>query len=101
LCLISRFFSKAREEIPAAIHPKDYTVRPQAVVKEWNSGYYKIIAEFKKLTGCGAILNTSFNLHGEPNVGGPEDAIHTLDNSKLEYVILGSFLVHKKSSSAK
>jgi carbamoyltransferase len=91
------FTKKAREEIPAAIHPKDYTVRPQAVVKEWNPGYYKIIAEFKKLTGCGAVLNTSFNLHGDPNVGDPEDAIHTLDNSKLEYVILGSLLVRKKS----
>jgi carbamoyltransferase len=100
MCISFDSTAKAREEIPAAIHPKDYTVRPQAVVKEWNSGYYQIIAEFKKLTGCGAILNTSFNLHGEPNVGGPEDAIHTLDNSKLEYVILGSFLVHKKSVSA-
>jgi carbamoyltransferase len=97
MCVSFDSTEKAREEIPAAIHPKDYTVRPQAVVKEWNPGYYKIIVEFKKLTGCGAVLNTSFNLHGEPNVGGPEDAIHTLDNSKLEYVILGSFLVRKKS----
>ncbi|MDR2658935.1 MAG: hypothetical protein LBC27_02955 [Spirochaetaceae bacterium] len=95
MCISFDSTEKAREEIPAAIHPKDYTVRPQAVLKEWNPGYYKIISEFKKLTGCGAILNTSFNLHGEPNVGSPEDAIHTLDNSKLEYVILGSFLVHK------
>jgi carbamoyltransferase len=96
MCISFDSTEKAREEIPAAIHPKDYTVRPQAVVKEWNPGYYKIITEFKKLTGCGAILNTSFNLHGEPNVGGPEDAIHTLDNSKLEYVIIGSYLAHKR-----
>lgn len=97
MCISFDSTERAREKIPAAIHPKDYTVRPQAVVKEWNPGYYKIIAEFKKITSCGAILNTSFNLHGEPNVGGPEDAIHTLDNSKLEYVIIGSFLVHKRN----
>jgi carbamoyltransferase len=66
------------------------------VSKAWNPGYYKIIAAFKRITGISAILNTSFNLHGEPNVGSPEDAVHTLDNSRLEYVILGSFLVHKK-----
>ncbi|MDR1148194.1 MAG: hypothetical protein LBK66_06130, partial [Spirochaetaceae bacterium] len=99
MCVSFDSTEKARDEIPAAIHPKDYTVRPQAVLKDWNPGYYKIISEFKKLTGCGAILNTSFNLHGEPNVGSPEDAIHTLDNSKLEYVILGSFLVRKTAGS--
>jgi carbamoyltransferase len=96
MCISFDSTEKARREIPAALHPRDKTVRPQAVSKAWNPGYYKIIAAFKRLTGISAILNTSFNLHGEPNVGSPEDAVHTLDNSRLEYVILGSFLVHKK-----
>jgi carbamoyltransferase len=47
MCISFDSTEKAREEIPAAIHPKDYTVRPQAVIKEWNPGYYKIITEFK------------------------------------------------------
>ena len=96
MCITFDASARAKENIPAALHPRDYTVRPQAVLAEWNSGYYKIINEFKKLTGISGVLNTSFNLHGEPNVGGPEDAIHTLDNSRLKYVILGNFLVTKK-----
>jgi carbamoyltransferase len=95
MCVSFDSTRRAQKEIPAALHPRDKTVRPQAVSKTWNPSYYKIIAEFKKLTGRGALLNTSFNLHGEPNVGSPEDAIHTLDNSKLEFVILGSYLVQK------
>lgn len=88
----------AREHIPAALHPHDYTVRPQAVDKKWNPAYYKIISEFKKLTGISGILNTSFNLHGEPNVCTFKDAIHTINNSKLKYLILESFLVTKINS---
>jgi carbamoyltransferase len=96
MCITFDSTEKAQREIPAALHPRDLTVRPQAVSATWNPGYYKIISEFKNITGVSGILNTSFNLHGEPNVGSPEDAIHTLDNSRLEYVIIGSFLVHKK-----
>jgi len=87
---------KARQELRAAIHPKDKTVRPQCVEETKNPGYHKIIKAFQKRTGIGAILNTSFNLHGEPNVGGAKDAIHTLDNSGLEYLVLGNYLVSKK-----
>jgi carbamoyltransferase len=96
MCITFDSTEKAQREIPAALHPRDLTVRPQAVSAAWNPGYYKIISEFKNITGVSGILNTSFNLHGEPNVGSPEDAIHTFDNSRLEYVIIGSFLVHKK-----
>ncbi len=87
---------KAQKEIPAAMHPYDMTVRPQAVSKNWNSEYHKLISEFKKLSGTGAVLNTSFNLHGEPNVLSPKDAIHTLENSSLKYLALGNYLVCKE-----
>lgn len=87
---------KAREEIPAALHPQDRTVRPQQVLESWNPEYYDILQRFKQKTGVSGILNTSFNLHGEPNVGGPADAIHTLDNSGLNYLILGSYWIEKK-----
>ncbi len=87
----------AREELTAAIHPYDFTIRPQIVLEKWNPDYYKIIENFKKMTGIGGILNTSFNLHGEPNVLTPEDAIHTVDNSGINYLVLGDYLLEKKS----
>lgn len=97
MCITFDSTPLAREHIPAALHPHDYTVRPQAVYSDWNPAYYAILKEFKKLTGLSGVLNTSFNLHGEPNVCTYKDAIHTLDNSKLMYVILGSFLVTKRN----
>lgn len=87
----------ARQHLKAAIHPRDKTTRPQCVLSDWNPEYYEIISEFKKLTGIGAILNTSFNLHGEPIVCSPKDAIHTLDNSGLKYLAIGPFLLKKKN----
>ena len=85
----------AKADLPAAIHPYDLTVRPQIVYKLMNPSYHKIISEFAKLTGKGAILNTSFNLHGQPNVLTPEDAIYTVDNSSLKFVIINDYLFKK------
>jgi carbamoyltransferase len=87
---------KARKELPAAMHPYDFTIRPQAVYKSWNPDYHEVISEFKKKTGTGALLNTSFNLHGEPNVLTPEDAFHTVENSSLKYLVLGNYLFEKR-----
>lgn len=83
----------ARKEIPAALHPADYTVRPQILSREMNPDYYDIIKEFERLTGVGAILNTSFNLHGEPIVLGPKEAIRTFLKSELDYLLLNNILV--------
>ncbi len=96
MCITFNSTDLARTKIPAALHPHDYTVRPQAVYKAWNPEYHAILTAFKKLTGISGVLNTSFNLHGEPNVCNYKDAIHTLDNSMLKYVILESYLVTKK-----
>ncbi|MBX4196765.1 carbamoyltransferase [Candidatus Pacearchaeota archaeon] len=87
----------ARKHLPAAMHSYDFTLRPQVVYKEWNPDYWEIINSFKKLTGIGGVLNTSFNLHGEPNVLTPEDALHTVANSSLKYLALGNYLLKKKS----
>jgi len=86
---------KAKKELIAAIHPYDKTSRPQIVRKEINKNYYEIIKEFKNKTGIGGVLNTSFNLHGEPNVESPRDAMHTFENSGLQYMALNSFLIEK------
>ena len=88
-----------RNKIIAAIHPYDYTARPQIVYKEWNPDYYHLISEFKKLTGIGAVLNTSFNLHGYPIVYTPSDAIKVFVRSGLRYLALGNFLLSKSSKN--
>ena len=85
-----------KKMIPAAIHPFDKTARPQLVLKKNNSSYYNLIKEFKKISGVGVLLNTSFNLHGEPIVFTPKDAIKTLKNSGLKYLYIGKYLVEKK-----
>ncbi len=86
----------AQKHLKAAIHPYDYTSRPQLVDKVISPRYHALISEFRSLTGIGAVLNTSFNLHGEPNVETPADAIKTLENSGLNYLALENFLISKK-----
>lgn len=87
---------KGRELFQAAVHPYDFTMRPQAVYKEWNPRYHDLISKFKDITGVGGVLNTSLNLHGLPNVFNLEDAIHLLENSSLKYLVIEDWLVTKK-----
>ncbi len=85
----------ARKEIPAALHPYDYTVRPNVIYKKDNEKYYSLLEEFEKLTGIGAILNTSFNLHGEPVVESPIHAISTFERCGLKYLYVCGWLIKK------
>lgn len=85
-----------REEIEAGIHPYDFTVRPQIVSQGCNPEYHRLIKEFEKIRGIGAILNTSFNLHGYPIVGTPEQALKVFKSSGLKFLALGNWLVKKK-----
>lgn len=82
-------------DIIAAVHPYDMTARPQIVTKDFSSSYHRLLKSFEGITGRGAILNTSFNLHGFPIVCSPEDAMHVFKNSSLKYMALGNFLVQK------
>lgn len=86
---------KAHKELAAALHPYDLTSRPQVVTKEANPKYHSLIHEFKNLTGIGGVLNTSFNLHGEPNVEAPYDALRTFDLSGMRYLAIGDYLLSK------
>ena len=54
--------NKAQKDLIAALHPYDYTARPQIISKDWNPGYYKVLKTFEEITGVGGVLNTSFNL---------------------------------------
>jgi len=85
-----------KNKIAAALHPFDKTARPQLITKKLNTDYYNLIKQFKKLSGVGALLNTSFNVHGEPIVHSPYDAIKTFKKSGLEYLYLGNYLISKK-----
>lgn len=84
-----------REAIQATVHPADLTARPQEVYEAWNPDYYRLISAFSDLAGEAVILNTSFNLHGEPVVRTPDDAFRVLDVSGLENLAIGPYLVRK------
>ena len=81
-------------ELPAVTHI-DGSGRVQTVNEKHNQSFYQIIKEFELLTGLPIVLNTSFNIAGEPVVLSPDDAISTFYNSGLEYLMIGSFLVKK------
>jgi carbamoyltransferase len=84
--------TEKRDEIIAAIHPHDFTCRPH-VVNEWNPSYKRLLENFEKETGISAVLNTSFNLHGYPIVHGPKEAIWTFENSELDGLQMGNYLI--------
>lgn len=82
-----------RRDLAAAIHPADFTVRPQILKRDANPAYYDLIQAFEALTGVGALLNTSLNLHGEPVVCSPADALHTFSESELDAILFDDVLV--------
>ena len=86
---------ETRHRIVAATHLGDHTTRPQILERDRNPGFYDLIQEFRERTGIGVVLNTSFNLHGEPIVDTPEDALHVLEHSGLTHLALGDWLITK------
>jgi carbamoyltransferase len=87
---------KSRDALAAAIHPQDGTARPQILEESWNPEYHAVIREFERRTGVGAVLNTSFNLHGEPVVASAADAVDTFERSGLPHLAIGHWLISKK-----
>ena len=83
-----------RSSIPAITHV-DYSARIQTVHKETNSRYYDLLKEFKKNTNCPVLVNTSFNVRGEPIVCTPKDAYECFMKTKMDYLILGNYLLDK------
>ncbi|MFH1507999.1 MAG: carbamoyltransferase [Candidatus Omnitrophota bacterium] len=84
-----------RSQIPAVTHV-DYSARIQTVSKDENKLYHELISEFYKKTGCPVIINTSFNVRGEPLVCSPNDAFRCFMRTEMDYLIMGSFLLDKK-----
>jgi carbamoyltransferase len=86
---------QVRSDIPAITHV-DYSARVQTVSPESNPRYYALIKAFEALTGHGVIINTSFNVRGEPIVCTPEDAYRCFMRTEMDYLVLGSFVLCKK-----
>jgi len=84
-----------RSEIPAVTHV-DYSARIQTVHQETNLKYYKLIKKFKEQTGCPVIVNTSFNVRGEPIVNTPEDAFNCFMGTELDKLVIGNCYLNKK-----
>ena len=80
-----------RSQIPAVTHV-DYSARIQTVHKETNPKYHNLITEFKKKTGCGVLVNTSFNVRGEPIVNTPENAFKCFMGTELDTLVIETFI---------
>jgi carbamoyltransferase len=87
-----------RSDIPAITHI-DYSARVQTVSRETNPDYYDLINAFRGLTGCAVIVNTSFNVRGEPIVCTPEDAYRCFMRTHIDSLVLGPFLLEKASQT--
>jgi carbamoyltransferase len=87
--------NQERSDIPAVTHV-DCSARVQTVARESNPRYHDLIEAFEKRTGYGIIINTSFNVRGEPIVCTPEDAYRCFMRTEMDYLVLGSFLLDKK-----
>ena len=84
-----------KSSIPAVTHV-DYSARIQTVKKETNPKYYNLIKKFKEKTNCSVLLNTSFNVRGEPIVNTPEDAFNCFMNTELDKLVIGNCFLDKK-----
>ena len=84
-----------RSEVPAITHV-DYSARIQTVHKETNPRYHALLTRFKALTGCPVIVNTSFNVRGEPIVCTPEDAFHCFMGTEIDVLVAGNCLLRKE-----
>jgi len=87
-----------RSMIPAVTHV-DYSARIQTVHKETNSRYHALITRFKEITGCPVIVNTSFNVRGEPIVATPEDAFRCLMGTEIEMLVVGNAIMKKEEQN--
>ena len=84
-----------RSDMPAVTHV-DYSARVQTLRREDNPRYYDVIKRFQNLTGYPVVVNTSFNVRGEPIVESPEDAYRCFMRTEMDFLVLGAYLLDKK-----
>jgi len=78
----------------------DGTARPQVVDEDDNPRYYQIVNEYRKMTGIPSLINTSFNMHEEPIVCTPHDALRAFQEGSLDYLAIENFLVKGETASS-
>ena len=86
--------NQQRSSLPAITHV-DYSARVQTVDEERNRGFYRLLQRFYEITGCPVLINTSFNVRGEPIVCSPDDAVRCFVNTGIDVLAIGKFLVFK------
>jgi carbamoyltransferase len=89
-----------RSELPAITHV-DYSARVQTVHQETNPRYHELLKAFERLTGCGVLVNTSFNVRGEPMVCTPTDAYRCFMRTEMDYLVVENFFLDKKEQPAR
>ena len=89
-----------RSVIPAVTHV-DYSARLQTVNKKYNTEFYKLIKKFKQLTKCPLLINTSFNVRGEPIVCSPKDAIECFMSTNLDALVIENYFILKQEQDKK
>jgi carbamoyltransferase len=92
--ILDRLMRK-RSDIPAVTH-LDYSARLQTVNREDKPDYYQVIAEFEKLTGCAVVVNTSFNVRGEPIVCSHEDAYKCFMRTEMDVLVMENLILFKE-----
>ena len=90
--------NEKRSEIPAVTHV-DYSARVQTVTKNTNSRFYDLISKFKEKTGCPVLINTSFNVRGEPIVSTPSEAFSCFMGTELDYLVIGYCILDKNKQN--
>ncbi|HUD84392.1 MAG TPA: carbamoyltransferase [Candidatus Saccharimonadales bacterium] len=91
---------QTRSKLPAVTHV-DYSARIQTVTGEVNPLLYELLGRFESATGCGVLVNTSFNVRGEPVVCTPEDAYRCFVNTEMDYLVIGNFLLDRSEQPAR
>ena len=89
-----------RSTIPAVTHV-DYSARIQTVTREQNPRLYALLEEFERATGCGVLVNTSFNVRGEPIICTPDDAYRCFVNTEMDYLVIGNFIMERTAQPHK
>ena len=94
MLLVTRIPEDKQSQIQAVCHGG--TGRLQTIRREWNPAYYRVVEKFGQATGVPALLNTSYNLRGEPIVNTPQNALNTFAKSDIDALVMGQFLVSKR-----
>ena len=99
MLLVADVHPEKREVIPAVTHV-DGSARIQTINEAQNPKYYNLIKAFREKTGCAVIINTSFNVRGEPIVESPKDALNCFLNTHMDYLVMGNILIEKSKMPA-